>query len=175
MKKVRDPRFPIGIQVPVPDTERRKLHIDLINRTHPLRPIAIDCLSYSEEDRPSAQELCHCLASLKESLLYCNSVHQERSRPAANPQANSEKQSTELQQKKKQGDEQIQHLQQQLQISDVKIRERDAVVAATRHEIQQLQQESQEKDRVIEAREEQVSELSQQLAASEHVTASMCH
>ena len=173
MKKVRDPRFPISIQVPVPDTERRKLHIDLINRTHPLRPIAIDCLSYSEEDRPSAQELCHCLASLKESLLYCNSVHQERSRPAANPQANSEKQSTELQQKKKQGDERIQHLQQQLQISDVKIRERDAVIAATRQEIQQLQQESQEKDRVIEAREEQVSELSQHLAASEHVTAQL--
>ena len=173
MKKIRDPRFPIGIQVPVPDTERRKLHIDLINPTHPLRPIAIDCLSYSEEDRPSAQELCHSLASLKESLLYCDSVQQERSRPAANTQSNSEKQSTELQQKKKKGDEKIQHLKQQLQISDVQIRERDAVIAATRQEIQQLQQESQEKDCVIEAREGQVRELSQQLAASEHVTAQL--
>ena len=171
MKKIRDPHFPISIQVPVPDTERQKLHIDLINPTHPLRPIAIDCLSYSEEDGPSAQEVCHCLASLKESLLYCDSVQQERSRPTANTQANSEKQSTELQQKKKR--EQIQHLQQQLPISDVQIRERDAVIAATQEEIQQLQQERQERDRAIEAREVQVRELSQQLAASELVTAQL--
>ena len=80
MKKVRDPRFPIGIQVPVPDTERRKLHIDLINPTHPLRPIAIDCLSYSEEDRPSAQDLCHRLAALKQASQYGESVQQAQQR-----------------------------------------------------------------------------------------------
>ena len=47
------------LKVPVPETERRKSHIDLIDPTHPLLPMAIDCLSYNEEDRPSAQELCH--------------------------------------------------------------------------------------------------------------------
>ena len=149
MKKVRDPRFPIGVQVPVPDTERRKLHIDLINPTHPLRPIAIDCLSYSEEDRPSAQDLCHCLAALKESPLYCDSVQQERSRPAPSTQTNSEKQNTKLQQ------------------------ERDVVISATRQEIWQIQQAGQDKDCVIEAREGQLCELSQQLAASEHETSQL--
>ena len=170
VKKVRDPRFPIGIQVPVPDTERRKLHIDLINPTHPLRPIAIDCLSYSEEDRPSAQHLCHCLAALKESPLYCDSVQQERSRPAPSTQINSEKQNTELQQEKTQDDQLFQHFQQQLQISGGQIRERDVVISATRQEIWQIQQAGQDKDRVIEAREGQLCELSQQLAASEHET-----
>ena len=149
MKKVRDPRFPIGVQVPVPDTERRKLHIDLINPTHPLRPIAIDCLSYSEEDRPSAQDLCHCLAALKESPLYCDSVQQERSRPAPSTQTNSEKQNTKLQQ------------------------ERDVVISATQQEIWQIQQAGQDKDCVIEAREGQLCELSQQLAASEHETSQL--
>ena len=84
MKKVRDPRFPVGIQVPVPETERRKSHIDLIDPTHPLLLMAIDCLSYNEEDRPSAQELCHHLAALKEAPQYGDSVQQaqERSRLA---------------------------------------------------------------------------------------------
>ena len=65
--KVGQPRFPVGIQVPVPDIERRKSHIDLIDPTHPLLPIAIDCLSYSEKDRPSAQDLCHRLTAPKEN------------------------------------------------------------------------------------------------------------
>ena len=173
VKKIRDPHFPIGIQVPVPDTERRKLHIDLINPTHPLRPIAIDCLSYSEEDRPSAQDLCHCLAALKESPLYCDSVQQERSRPAPSTQINSEKQNTELQQEKTQDDQLFQHFQQQLQISGGQIRERDVVISATRQEIWQIQQACQDKDRVIEAREGQLCELSQQLAASEHETSQL--
>ena len=48
-------------------TERRKSYIDLIDPTHPLLPIATDCLSNNEEDRPSAPELCHHLAVLKQS------------------------------------------------------------------------------------------------------------
>ena len=69
--------------MPVLETERRKSHIDLIDPTHPLLPIAIDCLSYKEEDRPSAQELCHRLAALKEAPQYGDSLQQaqERSRP----------------------------------------------------------------------------------------------
>ena len=44
-----------------------KSHIDLIDLTHPLLCIATDCLSYSEEGRPSTSDLCHCLAALKPS------------------------------------------------------------------------------------------------------------
>ena len=85
MKKVRDSRFPVGIQVPVPETERRKSHIDLIDPTHPLLPITINCLSYSEEQRPSAEDLCRSLAALKETPRYGDSMQraQERSRLVA--------------------------------------------------------------------------------------------
>ena len=71
VKKIKDPRDPKRrLHEAVLETERRKSHIDLIDPTHPLLPIAIDCLSYHEEDRPLAQELCHHLAALKEAPLY---------------------------------------------------------------------------------------------------------
>ena len=57
---VPDSRFPTGtIEVPVPDTERRKNHIDLIGSNHALLdlPIAMDCLKYQKRERPSSEEL----------------------------------------------------------------------------------------------------------------------
>ena len=68
VKKIQDPRDTRRrLHEVVPEIERRKPHIDLIDSAHPLLPIAIDCLSYNEDDRPSAQELCHRLAALKEA------------------------------------------------------------------------------------------------------------
>ena len=145
-KKVSDPLSPTGSKyVPVLETERRKSHIDLIDSTHPLLLIAIDCLSYSEEDRPSAQELCHRLAALKQA--------HERSRPAKNTAAGRKDREMQVQEQNKQ---QIQDLQHQLQASDGQVREKDK-------EIQQLEQVSREKDHDIEARERQLRELNQQL------------
>ena len=103
MKKIQDPRDPKRrLHEVVPETERRKPHLDLIDSAHPLFPIAIDCLSYSEDDRPSAQELCHRLAGLKEAPQYGDSVQQaqERSRPAEGTLADRERQIRELQQEK---------------------------------------------------------------------------
>ena len=172
MKKVRDPRFPVGIQVPVPETERRKSHIDLIDPTHPLLPIATDCLSHNEEDRPSAQDLCHCLAALKEAQQYGDSVQQAqgRSRPAQRAREDRERQIRKLQQEKEElrqekhkHDRQVQDLQQQLQVSDSQIREKDAVIAAREQEIQRLRQEhelvTQEQDRNTTSRENRLQEL----------------
>ena len=44
-------------EVPVLEAERRKNHIDLIEPTHVLLPIAKDCLKYKERERPSSEEL----------------------------------------------------------------------------------------------------------------------
>ena len=114
VKKIKDPRDPKRrLHEVVLETERRKSHIDLIDPTHLLFPIAIDCLSYSEEDRPSAHDLCHRLAALKEAPQYSDSVKQ--------PQVNC--------------NEQVCDLQRQLQISKDQIQEKDA-------EIHQLQEEN---------------------------------
>ena len=136
VKKIKDPRDPKRrLHEVVLETERRKSHIDLIDPTHPLLPIAMDCLSYNEEDRPSAQDLCHHLAALKEAPPYSDSVQQaqERSRPAESTPADRERQIRELQQEKVNCNGQICDLQRQLQISKGQIQEKDAEI----HELQE--------------------------------------
>ena len=156
MKKVQDPRDPKRrLQELVPETERRKSDIDLIDPTHPLLPMATDCLTDNEEKRPSAQDLCHCLAALKAAQQYRDSVQQAQER------------SRELQQQQKQ----IKDLQQQLQVRDGQVHEKDAVIATREQKIQQLEQVTQEKDHHIEDRERQLRELNKKLEVSQQVTA----
>ena len=74
-----DPRFPTGrVSIHYPETERRKKDIDLIEPFHPLRPIALHCLKDRDTERPSADELCGRLASLKRERRYTHSVEQIR-------------------------------------------------------------------------------------------------
>ena len=76
---VDDPRFPTGrVSIHYPETERRKKDIDLIEPFHPLRPIALHCLKDRDTERPSADELCGRLASLKRERRYTHSVEQTR-------------------------------------------------------------------------------------------------
>ena len=71
------PASPTGmIEMPVPESERRKNHIDMIDHGHGLLPIAMDCLHYQENERPSSEELCQRLAGLKETREYRESVEQ---------------------------------------------------------------------------------------------------
>ena len=41
----------------VPETERREAHLKLIPDTHPLKPLALQCLKKKEQQRPSAVQL----------------------------------------------------------------------------------------------------------------------
>ena len=66
-KCVEDPKYPTGrIFVPIPEVERRKKHIELVEPDHPLLPLAIMCLKDRDIERPSACEICDRLAPLKE-------------------------------------------------------------------------------------------------------------
>ena len=144
-KKVQDPRESNRrLQEVVPETERRKSHIDLIDPTHLLLPIATDCLSYNEKDRPSAQDLCHRLAALKGAQQYSDSVQQarERSRLTQRAREDRERQIRKLQQEKEE-------LQQELHVSGSQTREKNAEIAAAQEAIQLLTQENQEKDQEL--------------------------
>ena len=178
-KKVHDPRSPTGrMEMPVLETERRKSHIDLIDPTHPLLAIAINCLSYNEEDRSSAQELCHRLVALKEAPQYGDSVQQaqERSRPVQNTTADREdreEQIRELQREKEQllkqreeRDEQIQDLKQQLKVRFGQIGDKDAAIAVGKRQIWELQQQ---KEQLQLEKDEQIEDLQQQLQDSDSV------
>lgn len=75
VKSVQNCRSPTGmIQIPVLEPERRKSHIDTIDRSHTLLPLAMDCLRYKESDRPSSEEVCQRLFGLKKSAEYRESV-----------------------------------------------------------------------------------------------------
>ena len=81
---VEDLRSPTGIMhMPVPESERRKNDIDLVDPTDPLLPLALHCLKDRDTERPSADELCGRLATLKGEQMYTRSVEQSREQSAS--------------------------------------------------------------------------------------------
>ena len=76
---IQDMRYPTGkVHVPVPEIERRKKDIDLVDPNHPLLPLALHCLKDDDTERPSADELCGRLATLKGEQMYTHRVEQSR-------------------------------------------------------------------------------------------------
>ena len=81
---VKDSKFPTGqAAVFIPEVDRRKKDIDLIDPDHPLRPVALHCLKDIETERPSADDLCKQLTSLKRERRYTDSVEQSRNQTAS--------------------------------------------------------------------------------------------
>ena len=50
--------------------------MDLIDICHPIKPISLNCLIDTKAERPSAQEICHQLAKLRQEERYSESVQQ---------------------------------------------------------------------------------------------------
>ena len=69
---VNVPHYPRPLKMDVPEIERRQNHISRVDPNHPLLPIAVDCLKDADGERPSAQQLCERLATLKETAKYKN-------------------------------------------------------------------------------------------------------
>ena len=71
-------QFPKGIaHIPVSETTRRQDHLRLINNAHPLKAIALKCLSDSDKDRPTSSDLSLSLSSLKATPEYARSLREE--------------------------------------------------------------------------------------------------
>ena len=76
---IEDRRFPTGRAfVPIPEKERRQKDIDLVEPSHPLLSMTLDCLKDRDSERPSADELCGRLVSLKGEPKYTHSLEQTR-------------------------------------------------------------------------------------------------
>jgi len=105
----------------VPEIKRRKDHINSIDPKHPMLPIALGCLSDSEQNRPSARQLCRQLVTLKRAPEYTKSMQQK------SPQETVQEQKEQIQELQKQIDNQRQQNQnvvQQLQ-NDITVKERE--------------------------------------------------
>jgi len=140
MMRCDDPNSPLGFSVAlIPEVERRKDHINSVDVEHPMLPAALRCLSDREQDRPSAQELCCQLATLKEAPAYAESMQHK------SPQARVREQEQQIQELQKQVDNERQQNQEQCDV------------------VQQLQNELRMKERGMQEQEQQIQELQKQV------------
>ena len=204
MIDIIDPRIPSGtVDVPVPEVERRRSHIDQVDPAHPLLPVVLHCLKDADRERPSAQELCNRLAALKEAPQYGESVQQgqrtttdgERVR-IRELQAEAQERQSQLQEKDRtiaNNETQFQEKDRTIATKERQLQEKDRTIATKERQLQEKdrtterqlrekdrtiatrERQLQEKDRTIADRERQLRQLNQQLEANEQVTADFQH
>ena len=188
--EIDDPRFPTGqVNVPIPEDERRRSHINLVDPGHPLLPVALNCLKDRDRERPSAQELCNRLAALKDTPQYGESVQQGQRATTDGERVRIRELQAEAQSQLQEKDRTIATNEMQLQEKDrtiatkeTQLQEKDRTIATKERKLQEKDRtiatketQLQEKDRTIATRERQLRQLNQQLEANEQVTADFQH
>ena len=144
-------------RVLVPELERRQSHISLIPATHPLRPIALDCIKDRDAQRPTAEQLCETLEQFKSTPLYASSVQPVRDREL---QLTTQRQTIETNKQQLQHQRVIiQDKDQQLQDKDRQIRDRDQQIQDKDQHQQEQQQENQQLRKMLEVKNQQITEL----------------
>ena len=158
---VQDTRSPTGsIEIPALETERRKSHIDLINPTHPLLPVAIDCLGYQDNERPSSEEICQSVSDLKalsnyqESLQHADQLQDE---------AGSSNQERKLKVKEKINMQTIQQQQEEIRAKNVQLQEKDKL----------FQKKESQFQRELASRERRIQQINHQLEEQQKTTAGL--
>ena len=151
-----DPQNPsrmINVNILIPEVERRKAHISLIKPTHPLLPIALDCLRDDPIERPSSQQLCQLLDALTKEERYTRGSQTDSSQLAL---TENESQSQEI---VTDGQEILSLLRdkvRELQAKEVVIQIKDSVVFAKDREVQALQHEVEAKERQLRRQNDQI-------------------
>ena len=161
--EINQPGLPRGkVEVLIAEVDRRQNHISLVDPNYPLLPIALNCLKDEDVERPSAQQLCERVASLKERAEYSDSV----------TAAQQERQQLRQQSQQREEERQLEHLRgqlQQLQQRSAREREeKDRQLIQLREQLQQLQQSSvrerEEAERLQRQMRQQLQQLQQNLA-----------
>ncbi|XP_064405233.1 uncharacterized protein LOC135350387 [Halichondria panicea] len=149
---IPNPRVPahtIEAKLAIPELDRRKSHISLIEPTHPLLPIAHHCLKDRDVERPSSQQLCHSLGVLTMTARY-----KERSQQDPNQIIREKEKNLQLI---------IAAKDQQILIQDTKIGQLDTKCGQVTQENETLQHE-------VEIREKQLRRLNQEMQLSKEDT-----
>ena len=165
----QNPSLKLKVLAHVPEVERRQAHIRLIEPTHPLLPIALECLKDEAVERPSSQQLCMSLDALKRTVKYEKNQQQDMFQ--------------QLQEQVREKDQQLQAKSRDLQVLQ---QEKDQQLQAKSRDLQVLQQEKDRqihaKDQLlrslqheVEANEHQLRRLHQQLESNEQTTATLQH
>ena len=153
--KIQHPQFPSGkVEVRISEVERRQNHISLADPNHSLFPIALGCLSDADNERPSAQELNHKVAALKETPQYDESVKNARK---------GECNTTELKQHIRKLQKQVQENDDVIQEKNDIIRDKDDIIQMKEDVIKRKDQTVQQKQHTIEAGQHENRQIKEQL------------
>ena len=162
VRVVEDSRSPTGvINIPVLESERRKSHIDIIDPTHTLLPTALGCLSYSEKDRPSAQDLCRQLAAVKEAPRYQLQILQRELQTKDQQLQDSQRRTHTLQQEHQTKDQQLQDSQRRVHTLQQELQD-------SQRRTHTLQRELQTKDQQLQDSQRHTRTLQQELQRRTH-------
>ena len=156
---IKDARFPTGRALFfIPEADRRKKDIDLIAPDHPLLPIILQCIKDEEGERPSANELCERLASLKRESRYTHSVEQTRDQTsrAQTLQLLLEKKDEEHQQSARELERKDEDHQQELALKERELERKN-------EELQELMKKTEEHQHELERNKQEIKELRQEL------------
>ena len=159
-----DPRYPTGtILVPTPEIERRKNDIDLIEATHPLLLVALDCLKDHDKERLSAPQLCNNLAALKKTPKFTESTQRVQGGQVEIQERQIREQQREIQEKQRE----IQTLRRRVELTGLQVRrlqdvkfkqlqEKDEKLGQKERELEQKTRELQVKDQVVRQKSEEL-------------------
>ena len=147
MNRVRDARFPTGwINIPVPELQRRQNHLSLVAETHPMLHLAKDCLKDTDTERPSAQQVCRHLSSLKGAPQYSQSLEGRGGERVGEGGREGGEREGEAQER----EELIRHLRQENRAREREVREKEREVREKEREVENVQGDVRVKERDIE-------------------------
>ena len=138
-------QFPNPEDATETEMERRQKDIDQVEPDHSLLPLALHCLKDRDTERPSANELCERLASLKQEPKYAHSVEQSK-------------------------EQSIRRLQRQIQVKDAELKrvkeEHQAVLKAKDFTMEQVMTTS---ERDLNEKEEVMKQLCEEFLQKEEM------
>ena len=184
-RTLHDPRYDEEVRLVVPETQRRHVHLQLISNTHPLKPLALQCLKKKDSERPSAQQLSERLSELKLAPQYTESMQQAQagSGNEGRDEAHAlrtqvielERQNTTKQQQIEQQARENRQLEQQLQgqriLTEAKMREVSQQQTLIETKDRQLEESQRTKHLTLAAKEQELQQKQQQLQVSEQLVA----
>ena len=180
----RDLQCDEEIRIVVPETQRRLAHLQLISDTHPLKPLALQCLKNKDRERPSAQQLSERMSELKLAPQYTESLGTEETEMMRRQMDELQQQIEQLEQSERNLTEaktrEASEHQAQLQNMDVEnrqlqriigtwdeeLQEKQHIIATKEQELEQHRDLQQQKDRIISDLQQTISAHEQQERAS---------
>ena len=164
----RNPNQKVKTNLPVPEVERRQEHISMIDSTHSILPIALECLKDEAVERPSSQQLCQSLDALRDCM---ESLKQD----VRQLLYEKEKEVEERDQHIKALRDEVKSKERQLQACNDLIEIKDLVILTKENDLVKKECEIQCLNDEIKAKHNQLKRLGQQLESNEKTTATLQH